>query len=890
MNINVKTISLCFGLASFALGQTTTAPIYTASIYGGQPTYSLGDGGPANTAVVSAPQGVAVDSAGNIYISDNSNGKIRRIDAGTGNISTFASVSGANGLAIGTDSSTGKTWLFVASGGSHIINRYDLATDTKGGTVQASAVLIAGESGNGRCCGDGYHAVDAVLNAPGGVAVDSAGNVYIADTSNNRVRWVPNTNNCVYSNPNTCNIYTLAGPGPSTGNGATSAGAPVFGVSGQSNVGTNTVGDGGLAIQARVSGPYGIAVSPDGTDVYFSETGDQRIRDIDMTMGKISTLVGACLNTSTSSSATSQQSTNPTSIPTSNASGRSLVIPCPSGSFGNSTTNNTTAATSTLYDGQVGTSATVNSPRGLFLDSVHNKLYFADSSNNRIRAVDLGTGIVTTVVGSGSNSKSTTTSTININGTTVANVATSPNDGTALLNLNIDTPYAVWLSSGGNLYFTEQAVNRIRVVDPVQNVTSSLTGQPRSTGSGGPATAALLGIPTAFNTGTAPRVAVDPAGNVYVVETAVNKIRKITPDGTISDWAGSGQTTQTSGNPTTGIPIDGGPATAARLSSPGCVTFDAQGNGYIADSGDGTGLIRKVDTNGNISTVAGRFKVKSSSNPTTGCAPAPQAQGLCAVDPSSNYLGDGGLAVNAILNNPKCVASDAAGNLYIADTGNNAIRMVNAGTGVIDTIAGGQSAHIAGGPTDGRSGTGPTGATGDGANALYALFDTPLGIAVDGSGNVFFTAYNNMAVRKLTPNLKGGYTITTIWGQISSSNNDGITIPTGTGAPTNPLRGRYGSQGMVSVATDAAGNIYLCDQGNSKVEIIDAALTKLYQIAGGGSADTGLDYTSGNGFNIQSPSVTGVAVDSNYNVYFVDRLGAVTKLAAPKTGFPAHGK
>ena len=100
-----------------------------------------------------------------------------------------------------------------------------------------------------------------------------------------------------------------------------------------------------------------------------------------------------------------------------------------------------------------------------------------------------------------------------------------------------------------------------------------------------------------------------------------------------------------------------------------------------------------------------------------------------------------------------------------------------------------------------------------------------------------------------------------------------------------------GSGGFDSVATDAAGNIYITDSGNSKILIEDAAHTKVYEIAGGGSADTGPTYVpTGNGFNLNVPNPTGVAVDANYNVYFVDRSGVVRKLTAPKTGFPTTSK
>ena len=263
--------------------------------------------------------------------------------------------------------------------------------------------------------------------------------------------------------------------------------------------GTNSVGDGGPALAARLSAPFGIAVTPNGSTVYVAQNGDQRIRAINMLTGTISTVIGNC------------------------TSGTSIVT-CASGVYGNTSS---TGTVSTLGDGRQAVNATVNSPRGLYLDSVNNILYFADGGNNRIRAINLNTGIVSTVIGGGT-----------ITGDGGSSSVTNTNGG-LLNNLSLNTPYAVWVQ-GGVIYWVEQANNKVRVADPVAVIAKTLTNVPRSSGSGGPATSAYLGFNYTLTSTASPRVAVDAAGNVYITEASTNKIRQVTTDGNIHEWAGTG--------------------------------------------------------------------------------------------------------------------------------------------------------------------------------------------------------------------------------------------------------------------------------------------------------------------------------------------------------------
>ena len=250
----------------------------------------------------------------------------------------------------------------------------------------------------------------------------------------------------------------------------------------------------------------------------------------------------------------------------------------------------------------------------------------------------------------------------------------------------MNVPIGVAVDSAGNLYIADSDNNRIRKVSNGVIATVAGNGTPAFSGDNGPATSAQLSAPIG--------VAVDSAGNLYIADSSNDRIRKVT----------NGVITTVAGNGTLGFSGDNGPAISATLNAPNGVAVDSAGNLYINDCGNYR--IRKV-TNGVITTVAG--------NGTLG------------------FSGDNGPATSAQLNSPSGVAVDSAGNLYIADFGNNRIRKVS--NGVIATVAG----------------NGTQGFSGDNGPATSAELSYPEGVAVDSAGNLYIADTDNYRIRVLTP-------------------------------------------------------------------------------------------------------------------------------------------
>ncbi|MBI3696509.1 MAG: hypothetical protein HY238_16920 [Acidobacteria bacterium] len=379
--------------------------------------------------------------------------------------------------------------------------------------------------------------------------------------------------------------------------------------------------------------------------------------------------------------------------------------------------------------------------QGLAFDSRGN-LYIADPSNQMVFRVDRD-GILTVVAGNG------------IRGN-------SGDEGPAT-SASLFDPIGVAADTQGNIYIVEG--NRVRRVSP-DGIIRLFAGQSGNgpSGDGGPALAARFNLPTG--------VAVDATGNLYISEWVGSRVRKIDTKGIITTVAGNG---------ISGFSGDGGRATAASITAAMGVAVDAAGNLYIADRFNTR--IRRVSPDGIISTFAG-----------SGAGGPPGASG------------DGGLATAASIGDVRGVTVDAAGNIYFASTFNRVWRVDS--QGIIRVVAGGGSAGFAG----------------DGGPATRASLSRPTGVVVDSAGNLYIADSDNARVRRVSPN-----------GVITTFAGDGSyrLSADGTSAVESYLFGPR------SVVVDAAGNVLIADPVDLRVRRLAPDGTLTIIAGNGGRAPVG---------------------------------------------------
>ncbi len=925
-----------------------------------------GDGGAATDANLSGPVGIYVDGSGDLYIADNANGRIRKVDP-SGIISTVAgsgafSPTGDGGPATDAALVNPADVFLDGSGNLYIAERAAIRKVDPSGTIST----VAGSGGISPELGDGGPATDASLNGPGGVFVDASGDIYIADTNNHRIRKVspPPLAIRLSANPEATAVgdvstiraeildrngnlkteddstrvsfriaagegslfaeeVTVSGgiattrlTGSAAGTVAVQASAQdaesvsvfvlVFEISLELELTAtpNSIMSNGIeasTVQVRILDLDGNPKSDDNTTVVSFSASGSVIAGGGGVLSNEEVVISEGVATTTLTSSTpgvavvqagAAGAKNARVLVTIEAPAEPEEIHVPPAIGQEARTdldvNVILIAGGSIKDHGPATEARLNQPTGLFLDDAGNQ-YIADRFNHRIRKVDAATGLITTVAGNG--------------------IKGFAGDGGPATNASLAEPSSVFLDGAGTLYISDTGNQRIRKMD-LSGIITTVAGDGFQrffpdigvTSDGGPATGASLNTPLG--------ISVDGAGNLYIADSGSHRIRQVDTSGTITTVAGSGspiivrtETGGTVGGP--GFSGDGGQATEALLNLPYNVFLDGEGNLYIADKNNSR--IRKVDTSGQISTVAEGLddptsvtvdgsgnlyileffnsrirKVDTSGAISTvaldvSLAKTPYVSGM-VVDGSENlYItdtgnrrilkahlssgavtvvaggeaDDGGQATLLSLCDPQGLFQDTFGNLYIADTGNHRILKVDP-SGIATTIAG----------------NGIRGFSGDGGPATDAKLSEPTGVFLDDLADLYIADGGNHKVRKMDSS-----------GDISTVAGTIFTEFSGDGIPATEA-----NMGFRDIFIDPEGNLFIADTFNDRIRKVDLSGI-ITTIAGNGERTSTGDGGPATEASLNRPS--DISMDGSGNLYItelfrirkVDPQGTISSVA-----------
>ena len=766
---------------------------------------TVAGGGPNNVAKLSAsfqyPVGVAQDSNGNTYVVDADGQRVFKINS-SGTLTVFAGMgtsgySGDGGPATSAELRNPSALAVDSSGNVYIAdasNSLIRKVDTTG-----TITTVAGNYNETLCgnptdaIGDGCPATSATLFEPSGLAIDASGNLVISDTVDYVVREVY----CI--NPS---IPCTPPAGATAGNIYTIAGMPnSYGFS----------GDGGPATSAQLAYPIGVSVDASG-NIFVADFSNEVIREVVAATGNIRTVAG-----------TPQQ---------------------------------------TGYGGDNGpaTSALLNSPKAVFVDATGN-VFITDSYNSIIRQFTVG-GSIQTIVGNPQTQGYT-------------------GDGGAATSAQIAYPAGVYLDSSGDIFISDSnnyVVREVYCADAAipctppngfvanEIVTFAGNGASDFGGDGSPATDAVLNYPGAVATGA--------GGDFYIADTYNQAIRQVS--------GATGNISTIAGMPAMGESCDPSP-TSVMFCYPSGVLVDGAGNVFIADTSNQ--LVYEIPAgSGQIQLIAGLSGDVGTCNDT--------------------QLGDGCPGTEAALYNPTGLAEDASGNLYIADAGDSVIRVVYCATSAAGCTApaGFQAGYIntvAGTPQSGGFG-------GDGGPATSANLNGPYGVTVDQFGNIFIADSYNAVIREvycansaLTCTPPVGFTagsITTIAGtpdEYGYSGDGGPALSAFTSGPYD-------------VKVDPAGNVFFSDCGlddegcNNVIRVVYCATAAVACTPPAGFQAGYINTVAGNGtegFSGDGGAATsaeldypgGISIDASGNLLIADqdnsRIRSVAGIAAG-TGSP----